>query len=225
MEEFNEERYKEVFTKPIIKYGRLTNLLAIPLCFLPAIVLWVFYGAKPLTQDILTGWGLTASIYGIYAIIEPISFFPVLGLPGTYMGCLSGNINSIRVPSSAMAQDSIGVMAGTKKAELVSTLGIAGSIVTNLVIVTIAAVGGAALLSIFPPVIMEALEYVAPAIMGSVFGMNAMKNIKYGLFAFILSMSLLLFFNIPAYVMIPFLVFATVAFAFVIDLINNKRGV
>ena len=136
----SDELYEKTFTKPIIRYGRFTNLLSLVLCFLPSILVWVVYGVKPSTQDILTGWGLAASVYAIYSIVEPISYFPILGLPGTYMSFLSGNIGNVRLPTSAVTQEAVGVEPGTKKAEIVSTLGIAGSIVTNLIIVTIAAV-------------------------------------------------------------------------------------
>lgn len=77
----SDELYEKTFTKPIIRYGRFTNLLSLVLCFLPSILVWVVYGVKPSTQDILTGWGLAASVYAIYAVVEPISYFPILGLP------------------------------------------------------------------------------------------------------------------------------------------------
>ena len=75
----SDELYEKTFTKPIIRYGRFTNLLSLVLCFLPSILVWVVYGVKPSTQDILTGWGLAASVYAIYAVVEPISYFPILG--------------------------------------------------------------------------------------------------------------------------------------------------
>lgn len=210
-----QRNYENSFTRPIIKYGRLTNLIAIPFCFLPALVLLFVYNVYPGTSNILKGWLYIASVYGIYAIVEPISFFPVLGLPGTYMSFLAGNIGNMRVPCSAIAQEAVGVTPGTKKAELVSTLGIAGSIITNLVVVTIAAVGGAALMKIFPPFILQAFTYVSPAIFGAIFAMYAVKNIKYGVFAMTVTLIMLLVIKvIPTFVMIPASVFSTVAFAF-----------
>ena len=102
--ENKEALYEQHFTKQIIKWGRLTNLIAIPLCFIPAGVMALVFGAMPPVADILKGWVLIASIYGIYAIVEPSSYFPVLGLPGTYMSFLAGNIGNMRVPCSAVAQ-------------------------------------------------------------------------------------------------------------------------
>lgn len=208
--------YEESFTRPIIKYGRITNLTGIALSFIPALVLYFVYGAFPGISNILTGWALIASIYGVYAIVEPISYFPILGLPGTYMSFLAGNIGNMRVPCSAIAQESVGVTPGSKKAEIVSTLGIAGSIITNMIIVTIAAIGGAALMSAFPPIVIEAFRYVSPAIFGAIFALYASKNLVYGTFALIVVGIMLLVIKVlPTYIMIPAAVFSTVAFAFI----------
>lgn len=208
-------QYEQNFTQPIIKYGRITNLLAFFLCFLPALTVWFVYGVFPGIENIFSGWVLIASIFLVYAVVEPISYYPILGLPGTYMSFLSGNIGNMRVPCSAIAQEAIGTTPGSKKAELVSTLAIAGSIITNLVVVTVAALGGAALMSIFPPVVVEAFKYASPAIFGAMFSMYASKNLKYGSFAFVLVMIMLLVIKVlPPFLMIPIAVFGTVMFAF-----------
>lgn len=205
MEKDLNKQYEEEFTVPIIKYGRFINLFSILLCFIPALTIWFVYGTKPPTADILKGWGL------------------IFGLAGTYIGCLSGNIGNVRVPASAIAQETLKTTPGTKKAELVSTLGICGSVVTNLFFITIAAFAGAWIMGFFPPVIIKAFEYVSPAIFGAMFGMNAIKNPKYGLFAFILGFVFIKFTKLPPYALVPIMVFGTVAFGFKLDgkKINN----
>lgn len=214
--------YEKSFTKPIIRYGSLTNLLAIPLCFIPAIYLWLVKGAFPGWNNILTGWMYVASMFAIYSVVEPICYFPILGLPGTYMSFLSGNIGNMRVPCAVVAQESLRVEPGTKKAELIATLGIAGSIFTNTIMVTIAAIGGAALMSIFPPVVLTAFKYVSSAIFGAMFAMFASKNLKYGAFALVVVMAMLLSKAIPVYIMIPIAVFSTAIFG-VVDY-NKKQS-
>ena len=214
--------YEKSFTKPIIRYGSLTNLLAIPLCFIPAIYLGLVKGAFPGWNNILTGWMYVASMFAIYSVVEPICYFPILGLPGTYMSFLSGNIGNMRVPCAVVAQESLGVEPGTKKAELIATLGIAGSIFTNTIMVTIAAIGGAALMSIFPPVVLTAFKYVSSAIFGAMFAMFASKNLKYGAFALVVVMAMLLSKAIPVYIMIPIAVFSTAIFG-VVDY-NKKQS-
>lgn len=217
------KQYEQEFTRPIIKYGRFINLLCVFLCFIPSLLLWFVYDAKPSWSDIAQGWGLIASIFLVYAVIEPVSYFPILGLPGTYLGVLSGNIGNVRVPASAVSQEAVGVEPGTKKAELVSTIAISGSIITNLLIVTIGAIGGATLISIFPPIVREAFTYVSPAIFGAMFGMNAVKNLKYGIFAAILVSILLGFTTLGAYIVVPVAVFGTVAFGFIEHKMKNDK--
>lgn len=212
--------FDEAYTKPIIRYGRLTNLVAILLCFIPAVVVWLVFGYLPQINDILTGWGLIASIYLVFAFIEPISYYPIVGLSGVYMVCLSGNIGNVRIPCAIMAQQALKTEPGTRKAELVSTLGIAGSIITNLALTTLAALAGAFIMSILPPIIIEALSYVSPAIFGAMFGMQAAKNLKYAGFAALLGFVAMYFIKVPTYVAVPLMVFGTVAFAMLID--NRK---
>lgn len=214
-----EQQYKESFTKPIIKLGRATNLAAFFLCFIPALTLYFVWGAFPGVDNIFKGWVLIASIFLIYAVVEPISYYAILGLPGTYMSFLSGNIGNMRVPCSSIAQEVVGVEPGTKKAELVSTLGIAGSIITNLIAVTIAAFGGAALMSVFPPVVLEGLTYVSPAIFGAMFGMYWNKNKVTGTFALILTAILhfMLADYLPVFILLLIAVFGSVAFAMMMN--------
>lgn len=210
-----DQAYKAEFTKPIIRWGRLTNLLAFFFCFTPALTVAFVFDAMPPIRDILTGWGLIAAIFGIYCIVEPVSYFPVLGIPGTYMSFLAGNISNMRLPVSAIAQEVLGTEQGSKKAELVSTLSIAGSIITNLIVTTIAAVGGAALMSVFPPVVIEAFGYVGAAIFGAMFAMYTAKNLKLGAFALVIVMIMFLVVKVlPPWAMILIAVFGTVAFGF-----------
>ncbi len=219
--------YEQHFTKEIIKWGRLTNLLAIPLCFIPAGVLAIVYGAMPAVSDIFNGWLLIVAIYGIYAIVEPVSYFPVLGLPGTYMSFLAGNISNMRVPCSAVAQEAVGVVPGSKRAELVSTLGIAGSIITNLIVVAIAAIGGAAIMSLLPPIVLEGFKYVSTAIFAGAFGMYAGKKPLIAVFAIALGLFLMLVVTparVPVYLMIPVMVFSTVGFGFFLNSQAKKKA-
>ncbi len=214
MDDNMNKAYYEDFTKPIIKTGRWTLFAAVALSFLPPIYLWIRYGALPPIKSILTGWFLIASIYGSYYVVEPISYFPVLGVAGTYMVCLAGNIGNMRVPCAAVAQEALKVEPGTKKAELVATLGIAGSIITNLIVVTIAAVAGKQLMEIFPPVVINAFDFVLPAIFGSMFAMFAVKYPKYGAFALGLTLFLLGVVKVlPVWLLIPTCVFSTILFA------------
>lgn len=220
MDNNQNQSYDELFTKEIIKAGKWTLLLAIPFCFFPALYLWIRYGAIPDIKTILTGWFMIASIYGAEYIVTPISYFPILGISGTYMAFLSGNIANMRVPCAVVAQDVVGVEAGTPEAEIVATLGMAGSIITNIIVVTIAAFAGKTLFNYFPPVVIESLDYVLPAIFGALFSLFAVKYPKYGVFGIgIAAFFLGIVKVIPTFLLVPLCVFSTIGFSIFL----NKR--
>ena len=211
----NDSSYEEVFTKPVIRIGMSTLLISVPLCFMPALYLWWFYDAVPPLTTILTAWFMIASIYGVEYVMTPISYFPILGLPGTYMAFLSGNIANMRVPCAIVAQDVLGVQAGTHAGEIVATLGMAGSIITNVIVVTIAAIAGNYLISIFPPIILTALHYVLPSIFGALFAIFATKYPKYAMFAVTVALTLLGVIKVlPTWSVVVTCSFSTIGFAF-----------
>lgn len=210
---FNKERYEEQFTQPITRIGRTCQFLAILLSFIPALWLWWYFGLFPGWSSILNGWILVLSIFGVYAIVEPISYFPTLGLPGTYLSFLSGNISNMRVPASAIAQESLGVQEGTKKAELVSTIGIVGSILLNIILITIAALFGAAILQVLPDIVVEAFSYVSPAIFGAMFFMFVLRSLIVGMFAVAVAFTLGLLGIFPAWLSILTCTFSSIIFA------------
>lgn len=117
-------------------------LIACVLSFPPLIYLYVVHGILPPFAQSMTAWMLVASVFGAFYVVEPTSYYPILGLAGTYISFLSGNISNLRLPCSAMAQEVVGVQEGTKQAEIVGTMGIIGSVIVNLIGVTLAAVFG-----------------------------------------------------------------------------------
>lgn len=206
--------YEEVFSKPIIRWGMFTLLGAIPLCFIPAIYLYVRFGAIPEFHTILTGWFMIASIYGVEYFMTPISYFPILGKAGTYMAFLSGNIANMRVPCAIVAQDVIGVDPATEKGEIVATLGMAGSIITNLIVVTLAAVAGNILLGLLPAVVVTALNYVLPSIFGGLWAIFAVRYPKYAVWGVAMALFLIGVVKvIPTWGVVVLCSFTTIGFA------------
>jgi hypothetical protein len=210
-EQINEQKYHEVWTTPVIRLGISTMLLACVLSFIPLIYLYMVHGILPPFSASLTAWGLVASVFGAFYIVEPISYYPILGLAGTYISFLSGNISNLRLPCSAMAQEVVGVEEGTKQAEIIGTMGIIGSVVVNLAGVTLAAFVGAWLIGLFPAFVADAFrKFTAPAIFGAVFGQFAMRQPKLAPFALAIPLTLL-YFKAPIWLVILASVFGTIA--------------
>ncbi len=210
----NGNTYEELFTKNIVKAGKWTLLGAIPFCFLPAIYLWARYGAIPEVSVILKAWFMIASIYGVEYFMTPISYFPILGVSGTYMAFLSGNIANMKVPCAVVTQDVLGTKPGSPEAELAGTLGMVGSTFMNMIILTIAAIAGNKLISYFPPAVLKSFDYVLPAIFGALFALFAVKYPKFGLFAIIVSGFIVIVLGfLPTWLIVPMCSFSSIGFA------------
>ncbi len=216
------EQYDLLWKRPVIRIGVVTMLIAAVLSFGPLLYLYIVHGVSIDIRTALTAWGLIVAIFGAFYIVEPVSFYPILGLAGTYLSFLSGNISNLRLPCSAMAQEVVGTKEGTRQAEIVGTMGIVGSVVVNLIGVTAAAVIGAWLISVLPAVITDAFRnYTAPAIFGAVFGQFAMREIRFAPFALAIPLITLGLLGLPVWIVIPASVFGTVA----IGRVFYKKGI
>ncbi|MDR1773623.1 MAG: hypothetical protein LBR30_01985 [Clostridioides sp.] len=162
----------------IIKWGKITLLLGILTCFLPALVISFIYGHMPPISAIITGTISQISVSGAFYIVEPISYFPILGIPGTYLTFLSGNGSNMRLPCSSVAQESAGVKFGTEEGSIISTIGIAVSVLVNICVLTVGAIGGQAIANAIPPVVSEMLTFLLPSLFGAVFGQFAVSRPK-----------------------------------------------
>jgi hypothetical protein len=178
-----DEAYEKEFLKPIISWGTKTCLTAVIMSFLPALYILIVYGVVPSISEIVKAFILVAPYAVVLQIVEPPSYFPILGIPGTYMSFLAGNISNVRVPCSAISQSAAGVTEGSKEGSIVSTIAIGVSVLVNLVILIIGVFFGAKLLQSFPPFISRALNYVLPSVFGGVFGSFAMRDIKLAIIA------------------------------------------
>lgn len=172
--------YKDLnaaWKKNCIKIGTPTVLLAVLTSFVPVIWLCVHYDCWPDTNLILQAWGLLAATSIPFYIVEPVSYFNALGMSGTYMSFLAGNIGNMRVPCACQALDATNTERGTLESEVVATLGIAGSVVTNAIFVLIAALVGTAIVAALPESVSQALSsFASPAIFGALFGSFAIKK-------------------------------------------------
>lgn len=156
------------------KIGRLTLIFAILLSYGPFLYLAVVHNViPPIDVKIVGIFGIIAA-FGVVWVVEPVSFFPVLGTAGTYMAFLAGSIGQMRVPAAKVAKDVAEVDDNTQEAEIVAICGIAGSIYLNLVVVLATALAGTLILAAMPEVVINAITtYILAAIFGAVLAMMA----------------------------------------------------
>jgi hypothetical protein len=160
--------FEEQWRKKSSKIGMISIGLIIMLMFGPIIYLKVAYGVFPDWSTALTAWGTIAAAFGVYYFVEPLSYYPILGITGTYMAFTAGSISDIRMPASAVAQEAAGVKFGSPEGSVVSTIGVAGSLITTLTVVFFTAIVGTKIIGVLPETIVVALKaYTVPAIFGA----------------------------------------------------------
>jgi hypothetical protein len=206
-----DQEWHEDWYLPVKKVGMTTLLLAAVFSFLPLVYLYFAKGILPDFTTSIRAWGLVAASFGAFYVVEPVSYYAILGLAGTYLSFLTGNISNLRLPCSAMAQEVLEVEEGSRKAEIVGTLGITGSVITNLLGVTLAAMIGMYIIEILPEIVIHAFRnYTAPAIFGAVFGQFSMKYPRLAPVGITISIILIGVFSAPAWISILAAVFGSI---------------
>lgn len=187
--------YSETYIPAAHRLGIATLLMALFLTMLPALYLSFGLGAWPGIDAVMRAFLAIAAFVGVIWVIEPISYFPMLGVSGTYMSFLSGNIGNMRLPVVIACQNAVDAQMGSKKAEVVAVIGIAVSVIINIGFVLAMVLLGTYLLSILPEFAVAMLKnYTLPAIFAAVFVMfiNTAKQALHAVVAIVVALVVVL---------------------------------
>ncbi|WP_271399135.1 small-conductance mechanosensitive channel [Salinicoccus roseus] len=210
----------EVFYRRSHFWGRLTLLVIIIMSLIPPLYISFVLDAHPGWGVIATGLVGYASFIGIMWVLEPITYYPTLGVAGTYLAFLTGNIANMCLPCSSAAQKSVDAAPGSQKAEVAGVFGIAVASLTNIILLVIMIIGGTYLISMFPPFVEGMFGFVLPSIFGAVLGQFAYRTPKYGVIALVIGMAVL-FSPIFSLIKIALCVTLTIA---VVLFMEKKKG-
>ncbi|MBK1688325.1 hypothetical protein [Rubrivivax gelatinosus] len=211
--------YEKEWVRPVHLIGRITLIGVCLSSFLPVAYLYLVHGVVPPMDWIIKDVLLITASFGFIWLIEPITFYPALGMIGSYLAFLTGNIGTSKLPASAVAQDIIKVEPGSRQAEVVSSMAIIGSIITTVGFVCVGALAGTVLLAALPAEVLNAIKsYTVPAVFGSLMVSFAIKYPKVIPVAIGVPLLLRLFAKgfVPGYLFIVFTIVATIAAALLI---------
>jgi len=160
-------------------YGQIWIWTAIVLLLCVPISICIYYDAWPGWSPVLKGMLGVAPIFWTVGTIEVITFTPMLGTGGSYLGFVTGNLTNLKVPSALAAMENAKVKVGTEEGEVISTIAIAtSSIVTTIII----AVGVLLLAQLTPiinsPTLKPAFENILPSLFGGLAVVYVSKNWK-----------------------------------------------
>ena len=163
------EYFDNTYIPQIVRTGMTTNLTAVFVSFIPALLTLFYFNLQPPVSAVIAATLVQLSATFAYYVVDPVAFFPILGVPGTYMAFMTGNISNLRLPCAANALKAAGVDQGTREASIISTIGVAASVVVNTSLLAFGVFAGTGMLAALPETITSSFSYLAPAIFGAVF--------------------------------------------------------
>ena len=157
----------QAYTKNLHRIGTTCMMILLVLTFLPCLYVFFVLGAFP-------GWAPLAGTFAALCgqevmtwIMEPVMYFPMIGVAGSYICFTAGNITNMRIPCALAAQAAVGATTGTAKGDAASVFGMVGSVIVNFVALGIVILFGNWLLSVLPEGVKAAFNYAMPAVFGS----------------------------------------------------------
>lgn len=177
-------------------FGRIWMICAFFMMISVPILTSAYFDAWPTATSVVKGLLGVAPIFWTVAVIEILTYTPMLGSGGSYLGFVTGNLTNLKVPCALYAMENAKVNQGTLEGEVISTIAIAtSSIVTTLIISF-----GVMMLSPLTPILNSellkpAFDNILPALFGGLAVVYVSKNWKIALAPLVLMC--LLFIIVP----------------------------
>jgi hypothetical protein len=214
------------FDRTTAKWGRYTLLAGLVASLAgPAYLLFVA-GFWPGVGPILTALAAVTAIFAVYWVLEPVTYFPMLGSAGLYQAFLIGNISNKLLPAAVSAQAAIGAKPGTRRAEIAASAAICGAALVHVIsLVLLVGIGGTWLLSALPESFISTFDYILPAVLGPVvvqlfYGVEDKRSALTAL-AVAVVMALVVVAQVPA--LAPFGLMLTVLLGVVLAVVTRSR--
>lgn len=199
--------------------GALVTLICIPVAICSKL------GAWPELDALLSIMPKLMGLYWLTAIVEVITYVPLLGPGGAYLSFVTGNITNLKLPCGLKAMEQAKVRANTEEGEVISTIAISISAITTTVIIAVGvlAFGATGSLQLLTEgALAPAFDYVLPALFGALAAGYILKHWKVMIAPFVVGVLFLAF--IDPTMGAGTLMFITIVAAVIGVLILNKAN-
>lgn len=164
----DKQKFMVEFNNKLHRLGRITLILSVIFLVALPFIFGAVNGVAPDMAGFLSGFAKVGVIYIPVAIVEFLVYTPMLGVGGSYLSFITGNVTNMKIPCVMNSKEIAGTTDGTPEHEIISTISVATSaIVTTLVI----AVGVILMVPLQPvlqnPVLLPAFNNVVPALFGA----------------------------------------------------------
>ncbi len=135
MTEQEKRDYFEKINAQFHLIGRIMLIVAVITLMAVPFAIGAIYNVFPSMSGFVRGFANVALIYYPVAIVEFMVYAPMLGVGGSYLAFLTGNLTNLKIPCAMNARDIAKVETGTPENEIISTISIATSAVVTMLVV------------------------------------------------------------------------------------------
>ena len=162
------ELFFQDFNNSMHRLGRLTLIVMTALLVAVPFLYGSIKSVSPNLGGFLSGLAKVGLIYYPVAIVEFLVYTPMLGVGGSYLSFMTGNVTNMRIPCVMNAKDIAGTEAGTPEHEIISTIAVATSAITTTVVIVIGVICMVPLQPVLQSeVLLPAFNNVVPALFGA----------------------------------------------------------
>lgn len=174
-------------------YGKIWMWTAALVILLVPVAVCVAFDAWPKVTAVLQGLLGVAPIYWTVGVIEIITYTPMLGMGGTYLSFVTGNVTALKAPAALTAMENNDVDVNSEEGEVISTIAIATSSIVTTLILVLGILGLAAITPILNnPVLEPAFQQITPALFGGLGVVYVSKHPKLAIAPIVFMVSLFL---------------------------------
>ena len=166
--EKEKKEFFEEFNNGLHRIGRFTLIAAMIMLISVPFSVGAVNGVMPSMSGFLRGFATVGLIYIPVAIVEFLVYTPMLGVGGSYLSFITGNVTNMKIPCVMNAKDIAKTEPGTPEHEIVSTISVAVSAITTTLVI----IAGVIMLVPLQPVLqaealLPAFNNVVPALFGA----------------------------------------------------------
>ena len=163
-----QQKFFEEFNNGLHRIGRISMLVMIALLLAVPFGFGLMNGVSVDWNGFVNGIIKVGIIYFPTSIVEFLIYTPMLGVGGSYLSFITGNVTNMRIPCAMNAAGIAKTQPGTAEHEIISTLAVATSAITTTAVIVVGVVLLQPLQPVLnAPVLQPAFDYVVPALFGA----------------------------------------------------------
>ncbi|MDR1019385.1 MAG: hypothetical protein LBL73_01395 [Synergistaceae bacterium] len=180
------------FDDKINNLGRITSIISLALMVSVPLVITIFNKIQVSAGEIMASASGLIAMFAPMAIVENISYYPIIGAGGVYLSCITGNIMNMKLPSALSGMKLAGVEPGSSEGDIISIIcvGVSSFVTVTILMLSMFIIGKYITPYLSQPILQPAFANIMPSLLGALVTPFVIKSVKVSVVPFALSIAL-----------------------------------